>query len=99
MNEKKLEQHLKTKPYYSFDTYKRLVSPSTRHTEQTYAAFQFHPNQIPRDSRHVGAVFVVTGEIRREIPAFERGEKLRVTAVNSNWVWAVPDTYVEKFWE
>lgn len=98
MVKNRLEHHLKTKPYYSFDTYKR-ANPHTRHTEQTYAAFQFHPNQIPRDSRHVGAVFAVTGEIRLEIPAFERGEKLRVTAVNSNWVWAVPDTYVDKFWE
>lgn len=98
MDQGKLHHHLKSKPYETFAEFKARVGSNTKHTEQTYAAFQFYPDQIPRDSHHVGAVFVVTGAIRREVP-FDRGTRLRVTSVTDNWVYAVPATYVEKFWE
>lgn len=92
---------LKLRPAYSFEEFKKQVSPNTAHTTQTYCAFQIPAHYVPAEIRRegVGAVFRVPRESRREVPAFGREEMLRITAVNENWVYAVPSTYVDKFWE
>ncbi|MFY2597281.1 hypothetical protein ACOTHJ_16050 [Achromobacter xylosoxidans] len=91
----------RTRPSWTFEFYKQNISPNTEHTPETYASFQLVPDEVPQDARTEGkgAVFVVSAATRRAIPNIERGTKLRITAINGNWVWAVPATYVERFWE
>lgn len=91
-----------TRPSWTFEFFKQNISPHTELTPQTYAAIQIVPEQVPLEARRkgVGAEFVISGATRRELkPTVERGLMLRITAINSSWVWAVPATYVDRFWE
>lgn len=93
---------MKLRPAWSFEEFKEHISPDTKYTKETYAAFQLYRESVPAEviREGVGAVFEAPSAWRRESkPVLPRGYKLRVTAIFSNYVYAVPDTYVENFWE
>ena len=92
---------LSRRPTLSFAFFKREISPHTQHTPETYVATQIPAEYVSAEVRRqgIGAVFRVPPAVRREIPSFAREDELRITAINENWVYAVPSTYDENFWE
>lgn len=88
------------RPARTFAEFEQAM-PGTRHTPQTYASFQLARNEVPAKAiaEGVGAKFKVTNRGNPEIYKTHKGVSLRIVHVGDNWVWAVPDSYVENFWQ
>lgn len=76
-----------TKPFFTFAEFKAR-NPDTRYTKETYCATQFKRNEVKDCYRlKPGAVFQ------------QDGFMWRVTKITSNWIYAVPRSYPENYWE
>ena len=76
-----------TKPAFTFAEFKAR-NPNTRYSKETYCAAQFDPRDIKNwHQLKPGDTFA------------QDGFMWRVVKITANWIYAVPRSYPENYWE
>lgn len=94
------EAGIRIRPSHTYEEFLKAM-PGSKHTPQTYASFQLARREVPAAAlaKGTGTTFKVTRAGNPDVYEAHKGHTLRIVHIGENWVWAVPASFVENFWQ